>query len=166
MHPETGQVDPAVLARRKYHESAAKWCAKWLASLHVFFGFIGLVFVLAPSMFKSWRGIVESLPVISLIFQQCSTLGGWFLLYIGLIVAVSQGKYWFSNYKKIRILSAEDRIEQYVSYEDIVNNKIYPNTKREECDFLFRVICSIILIPFAMCSFGPLSFIIRSGGYA
>ncbi len=111
MHPETGQVDPAVLARRKYHESAAKWCAKWLASLHVFFGFIGLVFVLAPSMFKSWRVVVESLPVVLWIFQQCSTFGCLFLLYIGLIVAVSQGKYWLSDYKKIRILSAEDRMD-------------------------------------------------------
>jgi hypothetical protein len=48
----TAPADQAVLARRKHHEAAAKWCAKWLTFLHFVFAFIGFTVVLLPVLLK------------------------------------------------------------------------------------------------------------------
>ena len=83
----TAPADQAVLARRKYHEAAAKWLAKWLVPLQTFFGLLGFSVVLLPVLSKPWRSIVEGIPLLAEVFHDYSTFSGLalFNLFAGML---------------------------------------------------------------------------------
>ncbi|WP_157381306.1 hypothetical protein [Tepidiphilus margaritifer] len=72
----TVPADEAVLARRKYHEAVALWLAKWLVPLQAFFASIGFFMILLPVLSKTWRNIVESVPILAYVFHAYSTFSG------------------------------------------------------------------------------------------
>lgn len=83
----TGPADPAVLARRRFHEAAVRWLAKLLVPLQVFFAVIGFFVVLLPVLSKPWRFLIENSPVLSQIFHDYSTMRGWAMGNLFVIVA-------------------------------------------------------------------------------
>lgn len=117
----TGPVDPAALARRKFHEVAARWCAKWLVSLQVFFAFIGLTLVLLPALSKPWRSIIEGNQFSAHVFQDYSTFSGWALvnLFAGMLTAL------------VKTCCARNSYFCFMaSYKDIIRLDAYPREKR------------------------------------
>lgn len=138
MNPEERYVDPAVLARRKYHEAAAKFCARWLIPLYVFFSIIGLVFVLAPSIIIKWRLLIEGYQLSSFIFYQCSTFGKWNILWITIMILFSQVKLWTVTYKKVKYLSQEEQKNNKIfgiSYKEIVEKNCTQNQNEKNMIF-------------------------------
>lgn len=166
---EDVQADPAVLARNKYHKFTVKLCALWLVPLHVFFATFGLIFVLAPAVFKKWGVIVNGLPVVSFIFDQCSTIGWLFWLWIVTIYTIKQIEFFIVDYPKTKHLSQDKRAEYEFFRQDdkeIIAKSLYPKSKKEEFHFWIKMISKIVEPTYFPALMSPLAFIIKSGGYA
>jgi hypothetical protein len=149
----TGPVDPAVLARLKFHEAAAKWCAKWLTPLQVFFAFTGFFVVLLPVLLQPWRSVVEAAPFLAQVFHDYSTFSGWALLnlFVGMLTALAK-TYWPKYSSGGSMLS----------YKDIICLEAYPRTKKEEVAFWIDVVGTILVATvWLFLPFGVLAYFIR-----
>jgi hypothetical protein len=84
----TGEADPAVLARLKYHVAAARWCEKYLSYFDSFFAYIGFFIVLLPIFLKSWRSFIQHTPILSTIFHDYSTQSGWAIINLFVLIFI------------------------------------------------------------------------------
>ena len=152
---QTGPDDPAVLARRRFHEAAAKWCANWLVPLQEFFAFIGFSVILLPILWKPWRGFVEGTPLLAQVFHDYSTFSGLALLnlYTGMLTAVTK-PYWAKH-------SPSGSIP---SYKDDIAPVAYPLTKKEEVSFWGEIVTLILVTTvWLFLPFGVIAYFIRIG---
>lgn len=151
----TGSDDPAILARRRFHEAAAKWCAKWLVPLQVFFAFIGFSVILLPVLWKPWRSVVEGTPLLAQVFHDYSTFSGLALLnlYAGLLTAVTK-PYWAKH-------SPSGPIPPY---KDDIAPVACPLTKKEEVSFWVEIVALILVTTvWLFLPFGVIAYFIRIG---
>jgi hypothetical protein len=151
----TNPTDQSVIARRKFHESAAKWLSKWLVPMQALFGFIGFFVVLLPVLLKPWRALVEDTPLLAQVFHDYSTFSGWALinLYIGMLTAIVK-IYWAKHSPGGSILS----------YRDVVHLQDYPRTKKEEVFFLADAVGTILVTTvWLFLPFGVIAYFIRMG---
>lgn len=148
-------ADQAVLARRRYHEAAAKWCAKCLVPLQAFFALIGFFIVLLPALSRPWRGIVESMPLLAEVFYDYSTFSGLALinLYAGMITAITK-PYWFKHRPTGPVPSHKNRPAPVAC----------PTTKKEEFSFIVEIIAlSLVTTGWMFLPFGVIAYYVRIG---
>lgn len=154
----TGSADPAVLARRRFHETAAKWLARWSYPLQAAFALIGCVVVLLPTLSKNWRSVIENTPVAARIFHDFSTLSGWAMVLFFVLMAM------FLIWNGLRSRLPAGR-NSFLTNRDIVEMELYPRNKKEEfiywVDFGFAVTGTTLWL---FLPFGVLAFFIRIGG--
>lgn len=154
----TGPTDPAVLARRRFHEAAANWLARWSYPLQAVFALIGFVVVLLPMFSKSWRSVIEKTPVAGRIFQDFSTLSGSAMLLFFFLM----GLFLIWNGLQSRLPAGRNT---FLTYRDIVQMELYPRNKKEEfiywIDFVLAVTGTTLwlFLPFSV-----LAYFIRIGG--
>jgi hypothetical protein len=144
----TGEADPVVVARLKYHVAAARWCEKYLSYICSLFALTGFAVVLLPVMLKSWGVFIQNIPILSKIFHDYSTLSGWALvnfypMIFLLILKISMVK------------STPGSSTHSCTYRELMEMELYPRTKKEEfaywiCIF-FDALAStaIIFVPFS-----------------
>ncbi len=153
MNEKTEAAHPSIIRRRRFHETAAIFCEKWLVSLHVFFATAGFFIVLLPTLSKPWRGVIEKVSIFAQLFHDYSTFSNWALinLYIGMVTALVR------IYQKSR--GCPD-----TSYEKIVRLKIYPKTLKEELSFFTDIFGSIFSATgWLFLPFGLIAYFIRIG---
>lgn len=151
----TEPADPAVLARRKYHEAAAIWLAKGLVPLQAFFASLGFFAILLPMLLKPWRNIVEGLPILAHIFHDYSTFSGLAManLYIGMLTAVIK-LYW----------GKRSPSGDVISYKDGIAPLHLPRTRKEEISFWIEAIALIFVTSvWLFLPFGVLAYFINIG---
>jgi hypothetical protein len=149
----TGPADEEVLARRRYHEAAALWLAKSSVPLQVFFASIGFFVILLPVLSKTWRNIIEGLPILAHIFHSYSTLSGMAManLYIGMLMAVTK-PYWGKHSPSGHV----------VLYKTSIAPLLLPRTRKEEISFWIEAI-ALTLFPsvWLFLPFGVLAYFIN-----
>ncbi|WP_200384610.1 hypothetical protein [Rhodocyclus tenuis] len=154
----TGPEDPTVIARRKFHEAAAKWLARWSYPLQGLFASIGLVVVLLPTMSKSWRSVVEMMPIAGRIFQDFSSLSGSAMLLFYFLSGL------FVIQTRVQSKNPAGQAS-FLTYRDVVEMELYPKNKGEELaywvDFSLAVTGTTLWL---YLPFGILAFAIRMGG--
>ena len=151
----TGQADQAVLARRKYHEAAAIWLAKWLTPLQVLFALLGFFVVLLPMLLKPWRGIVEGTPLLAQVFHDYSTFSGLALLnlFAGMLTAITK-PYWSKHSPSGPVPSYKDRVAPVAC----------PMTRKEELFFWIEIIALILVTTvWLFLPFGVIAYFLRMG---
>ena len=155
-HAEPGPTepdDPSVIARRKIHETAAKWCDKWLAPLQALFAVTGFVVVLLPVLLEPWRSVIDDIPFIAQIFHDYSTFSGWALLnlFAGMLTALAK-TYWGNYLPGASMLS----------YKDVIRLSAYPKTKKQEVAFWIDVVgTTFVTTAWLFLPFGVLAYFIR-----
>lgn len=152
----TAPADQAVLARRKYHEAAAKWLAKWLVPLQTFFGLLGFSVVLLPVLSKPWRSIVEGIPLLAEVFHDYSTFSGLalFNLFAGMLTAITK-PFWAKHSPS----------GPTPSYRDYVAPVACPMTRREEVSFWIEIVALILVTTvWLFLPFGVIAYFVRMGG--
>lgn len=158
----TGPADPAVLARREYHEAAAKWLAKWSSPLQATFALIGFVVVLLPMFSKNWRAVIENTPVAERVFRDFSTLSGWamalFFFLMGLFLVL--------NWRVNDSPGGWHPTKQwgFPSPKQIVEMELYPRIKREEFIYWIGIVFGATGTTIWMIFFGVFAFFIGIGG--
>ncbi|MFN3716747.1 MAG: hypothetical protein ACK4R8_08500 [Thiobacillus sp.] len=151
----TGPADPAVLARRKYHQLASMWCAKCLVPLQAFFASFGFFIVLLPTLSKPWRGIVENTPLLAKVFHDYSTFSGLALvnLFAGMLTAISK-PYWSKS-------SPRGPVPSHKTYLAPV---ACPATKKEEFSFWIEIVALILVTTvWLFLPFGVMAYFLRMG---
>jgi len=151
----TGLADQSVFARKKYHEAAAKWLAKWLLPLQAFFALLGFFVVLLPVFSKPWRGIVEIFPIFAQIFHDYSTFSGLAManLYIGMLTAFT--KLFWAKYSPSG---------DVIPYKDGIAPLLCPRTRREEVSFWIETVALILVTSvWLFLPFGVIAYFIRIG---
>lgn len=126
--------EPSVLARRKLHESAARWCDRWLTLIHIYFFIFGFSTILLPTLARPWRLMIESTPLLSEVFHSYSSLSGISIINIGTLIAI------FTARNLFRPPSGQPTI---LTYSMIINMEIYPKTKREEVAYWLDIIFGV-----------------------
>ncbi|MBK8134216.1 MAG: hypothetical protein IPN63_06355 [Gammaproteobacteria bacterium] len=150
-----GPADQSVLARRKYHEAAAIWLAKWLTPLQALFALLGFFVVLLPVLSKPWRSIVENLPIFAPVFHDYSTFSGVAManLYIGMLMAFTK-LYWAKHSPSGDI----------VPYKDGIAPLPCPRTRKEEVSFWIETVALILVTSvWLFLPFGVLAYFINIG---
>lgn len=154
---QTGSADQAVLARRKYHEAAARWLAKWLPPLQAFFALLGFFVILLPVLSKPWRSIVEALPIFAKIFHDYSTFSGLAMVHFYISMALFLVRGW-----QIRSLPGGNAFP--LTYRNVVDMELVPRTRTEECaywiDISFGFVGATLLL---FLPFGVLAYFINIG---
>lgn len=154
----TGSADPAVLARRGFHEAVAKWLARWSYPLQAVFALIGFVVVLLPTLSNNWRTVIENTPIAGRIFQDFSSLGGLAMLLFFFLL----GLFLIWNGLQSRLPAGRN---SFLTNRDIVEMELYPRNKKEEfiywVDFVFAVTGTTLWL---FLPFGVLAYFIRIGG--
>lgn len=160
--PEPSEpADPEVLARRKHHEAAAKWLAKWSSPLQATFALIGFVVVLLPTFSKSWRGIIENTPIAARVFHDFSTLSGWaMVLFLFLIML-----FFVLNWRVKDYPGGWHPTKQwgFPSPKQTVEMELYPRVLREEFIYWVGFALATCGTTIWMISFGVIAFFIRIG---
>lgn len=155
-------ADPNVLTRSKYHEAAAKWLAKWSYPLQVAFALIGFVIVLLPMFSKNWLAVIENTPVAGRIFHDFSTLSGWAMVLLFVLMVLWGILNWLvKNYP-----GGWHPTKQwgFPNPKQVVELELYPRLKREEFVFWVDIIFGATGTTLWMIFFGVLAFFIRIGG--
>lgn len=154
----TAPSDPAVMARRTYHEAAAKWLAKWSYPLQAFFALIGFVVVLLPMFSKTWRTIIESTPVVKSVFHDYSTFSGLAMVNLYILMALFLVRSW-----QIKSLPGGAAIA--LTYRNVVDMELFPRTRREEfaywTDISFGFVGTTLWL---FLPFGVIAYFINIGG--
>ena len=131
----TGEADPAVVARLKYHV-AARWCEKYLSYICSLFALIGFAVVLLSVMLKSWGEFIQHIPILSKIFHDYSTLSGWALVNFYPMI--------FLLILKISMIkSIPGRSTHSCTYRELMEMELYPRTKKEEVAYWICIFFNI-----------------------
>lgn len=152
----TGPADPVVLARRTYHEATAKWLAKWLAPLQVFFALLGFFVVLLPALLEPWRIFIDALPIFSQVYHDYSTFTGLAMthLYIGMFLALTKLFYW----------GKYNPSGDIVLYKGSIAPLLCPRTINEEISFWIETFALILVTSvWLFLPFGVLAYFINIG---
>lgn len=129
----TGECDPSVLARRKYHEASALLCDKWLSSFHACFFLIGLVFILTPAISESFRLLINQIPIFSTLFYNYSNPSGFMVNHAYLIFASIVVRNVFSSNLPGNKVSPR-------TYAMVVAMDLYPQSKKEEISYFINML--------------------------
>jgi len=159
---QKGEADPAVIARRKYHEGAARWLAKWSYPLQAIFAISGFVIVLLPMFSKSWRAAIESIPIAGGLFHDFSTLSGWAMVLFLSLMAM----FFMLNWKVKDYPGGWHPTKQwgFPNPGQVVEMELYPQTKREETIFWVSIAFGAAGTTIWMIFCGVFAFFIRIGG--
>lgn len=156
--PSTEVGEPSVLMRRKFHESAAKWCVKWLTSIHIFFGTIGFIVVLLPAIAKPWRLIIENTYLFSQIFHSYSSLSGLSMVNLYLLIILFIAKGFFRK-------NPPDDPAFPVTYNAVIRMEIYPKTRKEEAEYWLNILFAVVSVTlWLFLPFGVLAYFILIRG--
>ncbi len=131
----TGEADPVLVARLKYHVAAARWCEKYLSYFDSFFAYIGFFIILLPIFLKSWRSFIQHTPILSTIFHDYSTQSGWAIINIFVLIFI----FFIKNSLTKSIPGGLMRIR---TYRDVREMELYPRTKKEEVAYWVSIIFS------------------------
>lgn len=158
----TAPSDPAVMARRTYHEAAAKWLAKWSYPLQAFFALIGFVVVLLPMFSNNWRAVIEKTLIAERVFHDFSSLSGWAMV----LFLILMGLYVVQNWLVNDYPGGWHPTKQwgFPTPMQIVQMELYPQNKREEFVFWVEIIFGAVGTANWMIFFGVFAFFIRIGG--
>jgi hypothetical protein len=154
----TEPIDPTVQARRKHHEAAARWLAKWHATLQAISALVGFLVILLPMFSKPWRAVIESLPIVAKGFHDFSTFRGGSLVLLFILIVL----FVVRNCQAKNILGWEDPT---LSFRNIVEMELYPRTKKQEfaywADICFESASATLWL---FLPFGTLAYVMRFGG--
>lgn len=153
----TGSADPSVLARRRFHEAAAKWLARWSYPLQAAFAMIGFVVVLLPVISKSWRAAIESTPIVRSVFLDYSTFSGLAMANLYILMALFLVRNWQRK-------SLPWGVDAPLTYRDIVDMELFPRTRKEE--FAYWTDMSLAFLGMTLwlfLPFGGLAYFINIG---
>jgi len=158
----TGPADQAVLARRKYHEAAARWLAKWSSPLHATCALTGFMVVLLPMFSKNWRAVIENIPIAARIFHDFSTLSGWAMALLGILMAL----WGYLNWKVNDYPGGWNPRKQWGLPDPalIVEMELYPRTQVEERVFWAGIAFGTADAGFWLIGCGVFAFFMRIGG--
>lgn len=145
----TDPPDPAVVARRGMHEAALKWVAKYLTPWTMLIILIDFFTILLPALSKSWRVIIETIPVLNIF----PNLFGWhgLSLMFGIFIPV-----FFAHMRWDKYSPSYSKYPGQVPLKDFIKMECYPKTKRQETAYwlgLFKLVLMPIIIyslPFMM----------------
>ena len=129
----TGEADPAVVARLKYHVAAARWCDKWFCYFESLFIYLGFFAVLLPTLLKSWRSFIQNTPFFSKIFHDYSTQTGWAMVNIFSLVFIFLIRHTLIKHIPSRFMPV-------CTYRDVIEMELYPRTKKEELAYWVSII--------------------------
>jgi hypothetical protein len=154
----TEPIDPAVQARWKHHEAAARWLAKWDATLQVISALIGFFVVLLPMFSKPWRAVIESIPIVAKVFHDFSTFRGGSLVLLFILIVL-----FFAKSSQIKNRPGGECFP--LTYRNIVEMELYPRTKKQEFAY-WTYICfeSASATLWLFLPFGTLAYVMRFGG--
>lgn len=157
----TGPADQAVLARRQYHEAAAKWLARRSFLLQATFALVGFVIVLLPMFSKNWRAVIENTPVAGRIFNDFSNLSGWAMVLLFVLMVL----WGIMNWRVKDYPGGWHPTKQYgfPSPKQVVELELYPRLKREEFIFWVDIVFGAIGTTIWMIFCGVLAFFIKIG---
>jgi len=157
----TGPADQAVLARRKHHEAAARWIAKWSSPLHVICALTGLIVVLLPMFSKDWHTIIENTPIAARIFHDFSTLSGWTMV----LLEIQMALFMYLNWKVDNYPGGWNlRKQRYLpNPELIIKIELYPRTQVEERIFWVGIVYEAVGAGFWLITFGVIAYFIKLG---
>lgn len=156
--PSTDDGEPSVLVRRKFHESAAKWCVKWLTSIHIFFAAFGFIVILLPVIAKPWRLIIENTYLLSQIFHSYSSLSGLSMVNLYLLIILYIVKSFF------RKNLPNDQIFP-VTYDAVIKMGIYPKTRKAEAEYWLNFLFALASVTlWLFLPFGVLAYLILIRG--
>jgi len=155
-------ADPEVLGRRRYHEAAAKWLAKWSYLLQTTFALIGFMVVLLPMFSKSWRAAIENTPVAERIFNDFSTLSGLAMVLFFILMVL----WGILNWRVKDYPGGWHPTKQwgFPNPQQVVEMGLYPRLKREEFVFWIDIVFGTAGTMIWMILFGVFAFFIRIGG--
>lgn len=162
MNESEQPADPGVLRRRKHQEAAARWLAKWSYPLQAFFAATGLIVVLLPMLLKSWRSTIENTPIAAHIFREFSTLSGWPMVLLFVLLALLLSLNWKVN----DYPGGWHPTKQwgFPSPKQTVALELYPVTRAEERVFWVNFVFGTIGTSFWLLGFGVFAFFLRAGG--
>lgn len=158
----TGSTDSAVLARRRFHKTAAMWLAKWSYPMQAVFALVGFVVVLLPMFSKNWRAVIESTPIVERVFHDFSSLSGCaMVLFFGLMAIFLVLNCLVNDYP-----GGWHPTKQwgFPSPKQVVEMELYPRLKREEVVFWIDIVFGIAGTAIWMIFFGVFAFFINLGG--
>ena len=144
--------DEAVLARRKYHEAAARWLSRRSSYLQTFFAAIGFVVVLLPMFSKTWRTVIESTPVVSAVFHAYITFSGLAIVHLYFLMALFLVRNW-----QIKSLPGGTAVPR--TYSDVLDMELFPRTRREEFAYWTDILFGFggatlwLFLPFSLFAF-------------
>jgi hypothetical protein len=134
----TGPADPAVLARRKYHEAAARWFDKASTLLISAFAVVGLVLVLLPVLIDGWRAIVERTPIARTVFYEYSTFDSLAMINFFIVMFV-----FLVNNGLQKNLPGGIKASG-LTLRQIADMELYPRTMKEEVAFCLDLVMSAL----------------------
>lgn len=148
-------ADPAVFARTRYHEAAAKWLAEWLAPLQAVFASLGFFIILLPVLSKPWRSIIEGLPILSKIFLDYSTFSGLAIINFYALLFTALTKLWLAKHSPSG---------DVIPSRDAIAPLLCPRTRKEEVSFWIEsvgmILCTSVWL---FLPFGVLGYFISIG---
>jgi hypothetical protein len=154
----TGPIDPAVQARRKYHEAAARWLAKWHATLQAINALIGFVVILLPMFSKPWRAVIESIPIVASVFHDFSTFSGSSLILLSILIVLL-----FVRSSQLKNIPGWE--EPTLTYRNVVEMELYPRTKKQEFAYWTDIFSGFAGTTFWLfLPFGSFAYFMRIGG--
>lgn len=155
-----GPADPVVIGRRKYHEAAAKWCAKWFPVLQLGLVLISFFIVFLPVIAKPWRVFIEATPVLSYIFYSYSKFRG--LLPINLCIVSIVPLVALFTYKD---LPGGSKNAPIIYLKDVFEMELYPQTRKQEIAYWINMSANFLLATgWLIMPFGILAFFINLRG--
>jgi hypothetical protein len=154
----TEPIDPAVQARWKHHEAAARWLAKWDAPLQAINALIGFVVILLPMFSKHWRAVIENIPIVEKVFHDFSTFSGGSLILLFILIVL----FFVRNCQAKNIPGGADST---LTYRNTVEMELYPRTKKQEfaywADICYGFASTTLWL---FLPFGSLAYFLRIGG--
>ncbi len=159
--PDT-PIDSEVLGRRRYHEAAAKWLAKWSYPLQATFAVIGFVVVLLPMFSKNWRAVIEATPIAGRVFHDFSTLSGWAMLLFAVLMVL----WGILNWRVNDYPGGWHPTKQwgFPNPKQVAEMELYPRTHGEEFVFWVDIAFGTFGTTIWMIFCGVFAFFIRIGG--
>jgi hypothetical protein len=140
-------ADPSVTTRRHLHEMVVRWELKWLGAINLLSFIFALAFILLPALIKSWKAIVERIPILTLLNQLFTTPNIWltFIFVFGVGCHIySSSKIDGNNYSHHHY---PINLKGVRSPQQVIDMELYPASKIEErvfwVDFIGGVWLSI-----------------------
>jgi hypothetical protein len=138
------KISMNVVRRRKYHIATARWQTKCLPFLHIAFLGLGILVILLPAMYRSWRSIIESVPLLHWIFLTFSNFEApaislmYFMMFLGLLVM-------FTRRDHPEERGQSEAHAGFLGFAYVSGEKHYPRTRKEEFAFYAESLFETVL---------------------